>query len=82
MSDMSRRGFLGATVGAAAGAATMGPMAVPAIAASLGPAPAAEGAVVAFVRPGSTGSVTVMFGEHEVTTNDPVLVRRILNAAH
>jgi len=79
MSEVSRRGFIGASVGAAAGAATLGPLGV---AATLGiTAPVAAGAVVAFIRPGSTGEVSLMVGEREVTVHDAVLVSRILKAA-
>jgi hypothetical protein len=57
----------------------MGPLG---IAATLGVAtPLAAGAVLAFVRPGSTGAVSLMIGEREVTVHDPVLVSRILKAA-
>ena len=79
MPEVSRRGFIGASVGAAAGAATLGPLG---IAASLGVStPLAAGAVLAFVRPGSTGEVSLMVGEREVTVRDTALVSRILKAA-
>ena len=79
MSEVSRRGFIGASVGAAAGAAAMGPLGM---ATTLGIAtPLAAGAVLAFVRPGSRGELSLMVGEREVTLHDPVLVSRILKAA-
>jgi hypothetical protein len=37
--------------------------------------------LVAYVRTGSTGEVTLLVGEREVTTRDPVLVNRLLRAA-
>ncbi|MBV8528759.1 MAG: hypothetical protein JOZ75_10620 [Candidatus Dormibacteraeota bacterium] len=81
---MSRRGFIGGSVGAAAGAATMGPLG---IATSLGvaaplAAPLAAGAVLAFVRPGSRGELSLMVGDREISVRDPALVSRILKAAH
>ena len=47
------------------------------------PAPAprkAEKAVVAYVRGGADGEVTLMSGDTKVVRRDPDLVRRLLNA--
>jgi len=38
--------------------------------------------VTAFVRDPERGEVTVMFGQQETTYRDPVLVKRLLDAAH
>jgi hypothetical protein len=80
MSGLSRRGFLGASVGAAAGAATLGPLGVAPALAALGVDPA-DGAVVALVRPGSTGQISFLVGEREITAHNPLLVSKILKAA-
>src|SRR4029077_10233880 len=78
MRAVTRRGFIGSSVGAAAGAATLGPMGV---APSLGiAAPLAAGAVLALIRPGSRGEISFMVGEREITVDDPALVSRILKA--
>jgi hypothetical protein len=45
-----------------------------------GPAPAEP--VTAFVRDAKRGEVTVLFGQKETTYNDPVLVKRLLDAAN
>jgi hypothetical protein len=38
--------------------------------------------ITAFVRDPERGEVTVMFGQQETTYRDPVLVKRLLDAAH
>ncbi len=45
-----------------------------------GPAPAEP--VTAFVRDARRSEVTVLFGQSETTYNDPVLVKRLLDAAN
>jgi hypothetical protein len=45
-----------------------------------GPAPREP--VTAYVRNAERGEVTVMSGMHEVTYRDPMLVKRLLDAAH
>jgi TAT (twin-arginine translocation) pathway signal sequence len=45
-----------------------------------GPAPAEP--VTAFVRDAQRAEVTVLFGEKETTYTDPVLVKRLLDAAN
>ena len=45
-----------------------------------GPAPAEP--VTAFVRDARRSEVTVLFGQNETTYNDPVLVKRLLDAAN
>jgi hypothetical protein len=90
----SRRAFLQGTAGAAAGAAAI--LATPKVAAialdsSRGSEPAgvvtkASGLppaepVTAYVRDAERGEVTVMSGKRETTYKDPVLVKRLLDAA-
>jgi len=94
----SRRAFLQGTAGAAAGAAAIlatpkvaaiafesqggsapaEPKAI--VTKASGPAPAEP--VTAFVRNAERGEVTVMSGKQETTYKDPVLVKRLLDAAH
>lgn len=94
----SRRAFLQGSAGAAAGAAVIlatpkvasvaldgkGSSAVAArkgvVTKPSGPAP--HEPVTAFVRDADRGEVTVMSGKHETTYRDPVLVKRLLDAAH
>jgi hypothetical protein len=93
----SRRAFLQGGAGAAAGAAMIlgTPKVVTALegagAGSSVPEPkgvvtdpsgsAPREPVTAFVRDADRGEVTVMFGKQETTYRDPVLVRRLLDAA-
>jgi len=93
----SRRVFLQSTAGAAAGAALIlatpkvasvaldtqsnsvtEPKAV--VTKPSGPAPREP--VTAYVRNAERGEVTVMSGQQETTYRDPVLVKRLLDAAH
>jgi hypothetical protein len=94
----SRRAFLQGTAGAAAGAAVIlatpkvvsialdapgssvpaEPKAV--VTKPSGPAPYEP--VTAYVRNADRGEVTVMSGKQETTYRDPVLVKRLLDAAH
>ena len=94
----SRRAFLQGTAGAAAGAAVIlatpkvASIALDAPGSSVpaepkpvvtkpsGPAPYEP--VTAYVRNAEHGEVTVMSGKQEVTYRDPVLVKRLLDAAH
>jgi len=91
MSKVSRRSFMKRSAVAGAGAAAIAGLggasgAAKALAAP-GPRserPAAEPSgepVVAYVRAGSSGEVTVMVGEREVVRRDRELARRILRAA-
>ena len=94
----SRRAFIQGTAGAAAGAAVIlatpkvasialdspgssvpaEPKAV--VTKASGPAP--HEPVTAYVRDAERGEVTVMSGKQETTYRDPVLVKRLLDAAH
>jgi hypothetical protein len=94
----SRRAFLQGAAGAAAGAAVIlttpkvasialdgAGSSVPAepkavVTKPSGPAP--HEPVTAYVRNADRGEVTVMSGKQETTYRDPVLVRRLLDAAH
>ena len=91
----SRRAFLQSSAGAAAGAAVI--LATPKVAAvaldstsstntlpkvtkPTGSLP--QEPVTAYVRNAARGEVTVMAGKRETTYTDPVLVKRMLGAAH
>jgi hypothetical protein len=93
----SRRAFLQGTAGAAAGAAVIlatpkvasialdgqgstvtAPKAV--VTKASGPAP--KEPVTAYVHNADRGEVTVLSGTKETTYKDPVLVKRLLDAAH
>ena len=85
MSRLTRRGFLGASIGAAGGVAAAtavpGGAQLAALAAKPGEADLADNdavPVVAVVRDASRGEVSVMMGEHEVTYRDPELVQRLV----
>jgi hypothetical protein len=92
LDSTSRRAFLQGTAGAAAGAAVI--IATPKVASVAldagaqpkatvtspsGPAP--HEPVTAYVRSAERGEVTVMAGKQETTYRDPVLVKRLLDAA-
>ena len=86
MARVTRRAFLQTSVGAATGVAAAGAvgLATNGLVASIvgeAHAPAAKDAVVAYVRNGSKGEVTLLVGEREITARDPVLVSRMLRAA-
>ena len=94
----SRRVFLQSTVGAVGGAATVlaGPKVAslaleaaspggasepkPVVTEPSGPGPREP--VTAYVRDADRGEVTVMSGTFETTYRDPVLVKRLLDAAN
>ncbi len=85
MAGVTRRGFIYTSGAAAAGIAGAG-LAGGALSAALGAgAPAlasakAEQHMVAYIRNGSKGEVTVMAGDREVTYHDPQLVRSLQKA--
>jgi hypothetical protein len=93
----SRRGFLEGTAGAAAGAAVIlatpkvasialdsasSPAAEPKAVVTEASGPAPHEPVSAYVRDADRGEVTVMSGTQETTYLDPVLVKRLLDAAN
>ena len=90
MDKLSRRDFLQkSSIGVVAGATMIGALASevqPAAAAttatgSAGIKAASSDPVVAFVRDGRRGEVSIMVGDREVVRRDPELVRRLLHAA-
>jgi hypothetical protein len=90
---VSRRGFLQTSAGVATGVAvTAAPavaaIALPAAASAAGPAvatqpstPAPAQPIMAYLRDASASEVTVMAGTTETTYRDPVLAKRLLDAA-
>lgn len=85
MAAVTRRGFIYTSGAAAAGLATAGVAggALSAVLGSAAPSLAtanAEQRMVAYVRDGSKGEVTVIVGTREVTYHDPQLVRRMQRA--
>ena len=74
MSQTSRRGFLAAS-GTGVAAIAIAPAIIGAEPADAAPPP--EGAVVAYIKDASTGSVAVMAGEREVVVTDKTLVATI-----
>jgi hypothetical protein len=93
----SRRAFLQGTAGAAAGAAVIlatpkvasialdgqGPaVAAPKAVVTQASGPAPKEPVTAYVHDAARGEVTVFSGTKETTYKDPVLVQRLLDAAH
>ncbi len=92
MARLSRRQFLARsslTVAGGIAAATAGPPVAQALAGTPAATPAtkpleprtADRAVVAYVRGGANGEVTLMAGHRKVVRRDPDLVRRLLDAA-
>jgi hypothetical protein len=85
MADVTRRGFFVRSGATAAGLAAAG-VAGGALTAALGSAAPAlatanvDKRMVAYVRDGSKGEVTVIVGDREVTYHDPQLVRRMQKA--
>jgi len=94
----SRRAFLQGSAGAAAGAAAIiatpkvaaialdspgsSVPAEPKAVVSKPSGPAPHEPVTAYVRDAERGEVTVLSGKQETTYKDPVLVKRLLDAAH
>lgn len=77
MSDLTRRGFVKSSAGAAAGMTAIG-----ALVAQQADADAVAGSepVVAYVSDPGKGEISVMTGEREVTVRDPKLAARIVRA--
>jgi hypothetical protein len=79
MSDLTRRGFVRSSAGAAAGVTVMGAFGV-------GDADAKRKAthghpVVAWLGDPRDGTITIMKGDREVTIHDHALAAKIANAA-
>ena len=85
MTDVSRRGFLGSSMAAAAGVAGLGLAGAAALPASIEAAAGGEElsgwGVVAHVRDASTGEIAVFDGERETVVRDRALASRLLRAA-
>ncbi len=80
MSHLTRRGFVTRSAGTAAGLTAIGALA--AERADADPdAPAGSEPVVAYVRDPSSGEISVMSGDREVTVRDLKLAARIERAA-
>jgi hypothetical protein len=77
MSDLTRRGFVKSSAGAAAGMTAIG-----ALVAQQADAEAVAGSepVVAYVSNPGKGEISVMSGDREVTVRDPKLAARIVRA--
>lgn len=80
MSDVTRRGFVKNSAGAAAGVTVIGTL-VSAQAEAKVEAPTGSDPVVAYVKDPRTGEISVMSGDHEVSVHDPKLAARIARAA-
>ncbi len=79
MSDLTRRGFVRNSAGAAAGITAIGALGVGQAEAD---APAAGShPVVAYVRNPRSGEIAVMSGDREVTVHDRQLAAQIARAA-
>ena len=78
MGELTRRGFVRSSAGAAVGMAAAGAFSVEPAAAD---APPDSRAVLAYVRDPRSGEISVMTGDHEVTVRDPRLAAQIARAA-
>lgn len=76
MSDITRRGFVKSSLGAAAGMTALGALAAAPAGADAGSEP-----VVAYVADPKSGEVSLMAGDREVSRRDPELAARIARAA-
>jgi hypothetical protein len=80
MSDLTRRGFVKNSAGAAAGITVVGALV------AAGEAEAKEGAVgsepvVAYVKDARKGDISIMSGDHEVVVRDRKLAAQIARKA-
>jgi hypothetical protein len=78
MSDLTRRGFVKSSTGAAAGVTVVGAL----LASHAGAKAGAVGSdpVVAYVKDPGTGEIAVMSGDREVSIHDPKLAAQIARA--
>jgi hypothetical protein len=79
MTDLTRRGFVKNSAGAAAGVTVIG--ALVAEQASANGAGAGSEPVVAYVSDPRKGEISLMAADREVTVRDPKLAARIVRAA-
>jgi hypothetical protein len=77
MSDLTRRGFVSTSAGAAAGLTALGALASEAEANADGH----RGPVIAYVHDAKSGEIAVMCGDREVKVRDRALAARIARAA-
>lgn len=80
MTDLTRRGFVKNSAGAAAGMTVIGGL-VAEHADATDAAAAGSEPVVAYVKDPGKGEISVMAGDREVTIHDPKLAARITRAA-
>ena len=80
MSDLTRRGFVTSSAGAAAGITTLGAFGVQGADAKTHH-PKHSHPVVAWIGNPRDGKITVMSGDREVTIHDHSLAAKIANAA-
>jgi hypothetical protein len=86
MARLTRRAFLQSSVGAATGVAAAGTIGVATtgvVAAIVGEGEhaAANEPIVAYVRNGAKGEMTLLVGHREISYRDPVLVNKLVRAA-
>jgi hypothetical protein len=81
MSDLTRRGFVRNSAGAAAGMTVIGALAATQAEAKADGVPAGSDPVVAYVKDPSTGEISVMSGDREVNVKDRKLAAQIARAA-
>jgi hypothetical protein len=80
MSDLTRRGFVKTSAGAAASMTALGALVTEQAEAHQGAARSHP--VVAYVKNPRTGEISVMSGDREVKVHDRQLAARIARAAH
>ncbi len=78
MSDVTRRGFVKTSAGAAAGITAIGAIVASQAEANAGP-PGSD-PVVAYIKDPRKGEITVMSGNREVSIHDPKLAAQIARA--
>ncbi len=79
MSDLTRRGFVKNSAGAAAGITVIGALVAEHAAADTGETGSEP--VIAYVRDPRKGEIEVMAGDRELKVRDPKLAARIVRAA-
>jgi hypothetical protein len=80
MSDLTRRGFVKSSAGAAAGLTALGAL-IEAGQADADSVPPGDQPVVAYVRDPRKGEIAVMSGEREVIVSDRKLAAQLTRAA-
>jgi hypothetical protein len=80
MSDLTRRGFVVNSAGAAAGMTAIGAIVAAQAEAAPKDGPVGSDPVVAYVKDPSKGEISVMSGDREVTVKDAKLAAQIARA--